>query len=123
MCFQIQGNCYRDQPPLNTSVGSCENKAYLCSHRGVLTGLQKMSLFLAMQLTNALRDHAFVDLDAKHLYSDAVVNQLGKEIENGRLLRLLIKLSTITERADTDTQWSETGKLDVDIHVISYVYI
>lgn len=65
-----------------------------------------------MQLTNALRDHAFVDLDTKHLYCDAVVNQLGKEIENGRLLRLLIKLTTITERADTDTQWAETGLFD-----------
>ena len=63
-----------------------------------------------MQLTNALSNHAFVDLDSKHLYGDAVVNQLGKEVENGRLLRLLVKLSTITERADTDTQWAETGK-------------
>lgn len=62
-----------------------------------------------MQLTNALRDHTFVGLDAKHLYCDALAGQLGKEIENGRLLRLLIKLSTITERADTDVQWAETG--------------
>ena len=56
-----------------------------------------------------------MDLDAKHLYCDALVGQLGKEIENGRLLRLLIKLSTITERADTDTQWAETGKQAVSI--------
>ena len=62
-----------------------------------------------MQLTNAMRDHTFTVADAKNLYCDALVGQLGKEIENGRLLRLLIKLSTITERADTDTQWAETG--------------
>lgn len=70
----------------------------------------RLTSVVGMQLTNALRDHAFVDLDAKHLFCDAVVSQLGKEIENGRLLRLLIKLSTITERADTDAQWAETGK-------------
>ena len=53
-----------------------------------------------------------MDLDAKHLYLDALTSQLEQELENGRLLRLLIKLSTVTERADTDTQWAETGQIE-----------
>ena len=37
--------------------------------------------------------------------------ELGKETESGRLLRLLGKLSFVTERPELggDTQWAETG--------------
>ncbi|KAK9820130.1 hypothetical protein WJX72_006407 [[Myrmecia] bisecta] len=63
------------------------------------------------QLCGVLGERMLGELDALHLYSDAVVSQLSKEAENGRLLRLLIRLSTINERpeADMDPQWSETG--------------
>lgn len=61
------------------------------------------------QLTTALGEHAFAELDARHIYSDAVTAQLAQEMENGRLLRLLAKLSMVTERADMDTHWAETG--------------
>jgi PAB-dependent poly(A)-specific ribonuclease subunit 3 len=62
-----------------------------------------------LQLTAALRDHCFGELDSQNMVYNALTSQLGKEAENGRLLRLLVKLSTITERADMDMHWAETG--------------
>lgn len=42
---------------------------------------------------------------------EVLQNELSKEIENGRLFRLLSKLSTINERPELnlDAAWSETG--------------
>lgn len=39
------------------------------------------------------------------------MTELGKEIENGRLLRLAAKLGFVNERPDLlgDTQWADTG--------------
>jgi len=62
-----------------------------------------------VQLTAALRDHSFEELDSQNMVNAALTSQLAKEAENGRLLRLLVKLSTITERADADMHWAETG--------------
>lgn len=52
-----------------------------------------------------------MELDSQQLYTDAVTAELAKELQNGRLLRLLVKLSTVTERPEHDgqPQWSETG--------------
>jgi PAB-dependent poly(A)-specific ribonuclease subunit 3 len=38
-------------------------------------------------------------------------SELAKELENGRLLRLLVKLGFVNERpdGDMDTEWAETG--------------
>lgn len=50
-------------------------------------------------------------LEQAQLHRDWLETQLSKELENGRLFRLLAKLGTITERPeyDGDPQWSETG--------------
>ena len=52
-----------------------------------------------------------MEADSQQLYADALTGELGRELENGRLLRVLVKLSTATERPehDSDPQWSETG--------------
>ncbi|KAL7926723.1 hypothetical protein ACQKWADRAFT_309526 [Trichoderma austrokoningii] len=44
--------------------------------------------------------------------SDELYSELFKEVENGRLLRLLLKLGTINERPeyDNDRAWSEIGE-------------
>lgn len=57
-----------------------------------------------------------MELDSQQLNTDAVTAELAKELQNGRLLRLLVKLSTVTERPEHDSQpqWSETG-----VHVIA----
>lgn len=53
----------------------------------------------------------YTQLDAAQMRSDVIENELSKEVENGRLFRLLAKLGTITERAELnmDASWAETG--------------
>ena len=48
--------------------------------------------------------------NALHL-DDLLQSELSRELENGRLVRLMAKLNTINERPefDHDRQWSETG--------------
>ena len=54
-----------------------------------------------------------LEMEAQASYSDTLGGELAKEVENGRLLRLLVRLSMVTERpeGDMDPQWSETGML------------
>lgn len=53
----------------------------------------------------------YMQLDSMQAKSDILENELSKELENGRLFRLLSKLNTIVERAENhiDPSWSETG--------------
>eukprot|EP01133_Synstelium_polycarpum_P011980 gene11980-13983_t len=46
-----------------------------------------------------------------HTYTDDLETELTKEIENGRLFRMLVKLGFVNERPtfDMDPRWSETG--------------
>ncbi|KAI8086057.1 uncharacterized protein BX664DRAFT_334810 [Halteromyces radiatus] len=51
------------------------------------------------------------EINCSQYYSDALESELSKELENGRLVRLLSKLGFINERPefDMDPRWSETG--------------
>uniref|UniRef100_A0A3B3QZP7 PAN2-PAN3 deadenylation complex subunit PAN3 n=1 Tax=Paramormyrops kingsleyae TaxID=1676925 RepID=A0A3B3QZP7_9TELE len=53
----------------------------------------------------------YTQLDASQMRSDVIEEDLAKEVQNGRLFRLLAKLGTITERPEfqKDPTWSETG--------------
>uniref|UniRef100_A0A0R3RFT7 PAN2-PAN3 deadenylation complex subunit PAN3 n=1 Tax=Elaeophora elaphi TaxID=1147741 RepID=A0A0R3RFT7_9BILA len=53
----------------------------------------------------------YAQLETTQMKNDLLENELSKELENGRLFRLLCKLNTITERAEfqMDMSWSETG--------------
>ncbi|ESO93814.1 hypothetical protein LOTGIDRAFT_209346 [Lottia gigantea] len=53
----------------------------------------------------------FTQLDAAQLRGDVLQNELAKEVENGRLFRLICKFGAINERQDfsLDQAWSETG--------------
>ncbi|XP_050540009.1 PAN2-PAN3 deadenylation complex subunit PAN3 isoform X2 [Daktulosphaira vitifoliae] len=53
----------------------------------------------------------YTQLDSVQNHSDTLENELTKEIENGRLFRLLVKLGSINERPEfnMDPSWSETG--------------
>ena len=42
----------------------------------------------------------YTQLDALQLRSDVLENELTKELENGRLCRLLVKMGTINERPE-----------------------
>ncbi|TIA90818.1 hypothetical protein E3P99_01371 [Wallemia hederae] len=50
-------------------------------------------------------------MDAAMAANDTLTEELSKEVENGRLVRLLCKFGFINERAefDFDSRWSETG--------------
>ncbi|KAI8052246.1 hypothetical protein BDF22DRAFT_687290 [Syncephalis plumigaleata] len=51
------------------------------------------------------------EINSMHLYNDQLENELTRELENGRLVRLLCKFGFINERPefDMDPRWSETG--------------
>ncbi|XP_066590957.1 PAN2-PAN3 deadenylation complex subunit pan3 [Prorops nasuta] len=53
----------------------------------------------------------YTQLDAAQLRSDVLENELAKELENGRLFKLLVKLATINERPELNLEptWAETG--------------
>lgn len=53
----------------------------------------------------------YTQLDAALLRSDVLENELAKELENGRLFKLLVKLATINERPELNMEptWAETG--------------
>lgn len=42
----------------------------------------------------------YTQLDAAQNHSDNLENELSKEMENGRLFRLLVKLGSINERPE-----------------------
>ncbi|XP_046996275.1 PAN2-PAN3 deadenylation complex subunit PAN3 isoform X1 [Schistocerca americana] len=53
----------------------------------------------------------YTQLDAAQMRADILENELAKEMENGRLCRLLVKLGTVNERPELnmDPTWAETG--------------
>ncbi|GLV34006.1 Poly(A) specific ribonuclease subunit PAN3 [Carabus blaptoides fortunei] len=53
----------------------------------------------------------YTQLDILQLRTDLMENEIAKEMENGRVFRLLVKLCTINERPELnmDGAWAETG--------------
>ncbi|XP_053624955.1 PAN2-PAN3 deadenylation complex subunit PAN3 isoform X2 [Plodia interpunctella] len=53
----------------------------------------------------------YTQVEALERRADAFEDQLAREIDNGRLLRILIKLGVVNERPELnmDASWSETG--------------
>ncbi|KAI8983560.1 hypothetical protein BDB01DRAFT_722793 [Pilobolus umbonatus] len=51
------------------------------------------------------------EINCSQFYNDELENELSRELENGRLARLLCKIGFINERPefDMDPSWSETG--------------
>lgn len=63
------------------------------------------------ELVKALGTHCADEMDSALNYTDLMENSLMKELENGRLVRLLCKFGFINERPefDHDPRWAETG--------------
>lgn len=64
------------------------------------------------ELSRHITEHLFNSFDASlHAY-DEMNSNLYQELENGRLVRLLLKLGTINERPefDNDPNWAENGE-------------
>ncbi|KAI6363293.1 PAB-dependent poly(A)-specific ribonuclease subunit 3 [Pyricularia grisea] len=62
-------------------------------------------------LVAGINEHVMTAFDAQQRQSDMLYSELYREVENGRVLRLLMKLATINERTeyDKDAGWSENG--------------
>lgn len=61
--------------------------------------------------SESIAPYILQNLNAALHCDDSLESELGKELENGRLVRLLAKIGFITERPefDHDPRWSETG--------------
>jgi PAB-dependent poly(A)-specific ribonuclease subunit 3 len=78
---------------------------------GLLACRDNMGFAGWKQLANALGERLLDELDTRSARCDALMSDLGAEVDNGRLLRLMMKLCAVTERPQLggDHQWAETG--------------
>lgn len=62
--------------------------------------------------TASIEGHTLGAFDAQQHLSDQLMSELNRELENSRIVRLMMKLNFITERPDYshDRQWAETGE-------------
>ena len=76
-----------------------------------LVGVLLQGNTTVVQLNHMLAPRMQDELDYSLAAADALHSHLRLEYENGRLLRLLLKLNMVTERPDFahSPQWSETG--------------
>ncbi|XP_043465158.1 PAN2-PAN3 deadenylation complex subunit pan3 [Leptopilina heterotoma] len=74
----------------------------------LLSNQQRRSVTDLMPMIGA---RFYTQLDAAQLRSDVLENELSKELENGRLFKLIVKLTTINERPELNMEptWAETG--------------
>ena len=63
------------------------------------------------EFVQGIAGHVMSSLDASFHANDTIYSVLNKELENGRLARLMMKLATINERPEYegDKNWAETG--------------
>lgn len=63
-------------------------------------------------LAQAIAPHIFDAWDASLHAFDDITSEIHKELENGRVARLLLKLGTVNERPefDNDPNWSDNGE-------------
>ena len=64
-----------------------------------------------MQLCSSVHEHALEIVEGQMMQQDALMSQLARELDNGRLLRLLSRLIMVSEGNQTSLEpnWSETG--------------
>lgn len=78
----------------------------------LMTSAEGSDLRSWRHLAAALSERSLVALDSANMHNDALVHEMAKEVENGRLMCLLVKLGIINERPGdgfSDSDWSETG--------------
>ena len=65
----------------------------------------------ALQVAALVAEHMLAEVDAHQLASDAAAAQVWKGAEDGRLMRVLVRLGSVLERlqAEGNPQWAETG--------------
>lgn len=113
ICQACIGSASSSAPP-----ASCLGASHAFASAGYTHGQQRRPcsctdglMHVAWQLSSMLGERLLGELDARALVSDAIERTLGREAENGRLLRLLMRLSFVHERPrpDASSDWSDTG--------------
>ena len=63
------------------------------------------------QVAAMMSEHLLAEVDRQQLAAEAAAREVWKGAEDGRLLRVLVHLTSILERpeGDMDPQWAETG--------------
>ena len=82
-----------------------------CLHQEGAPKAAPLSSGGALQVAALVAEHMLAEVDAHQLASDAAAAQVWKGAEDGRLLRVLVRLGSVLERpqAEGDPQWAETG--------------
>ena len=68
--------------------------------RYLLNNQQQQQLKSVIDLMPMIGARFYMQLDAIQIRADVLENEVSKEMENGRLCRLLVKLGTINERPE-----------------------
>ena len=78
----------------------------------LLTPAQAPASKSIAELLSGISSHIVTAFDSSLHTSDTLTTELSRELENGRLARLVMKLGTINERQeyDGDRNWSENGE-------------
>lgn len=89
--------------PAGPGLSATPPPASASASTGQYPSLDEIQQILAMR--------AFGHLEKTYNFADALESELCKELDNGRLFRLMVKLGFINERPEYDfsTSWSETG--------------
>lgn len=102
--------CGPTRVPLSDPVAAARHRCTQPLGR-LIYGLATGSMTDCVMFSQLLTPVAFDALEAERAATDRLKSELAKELENGRLLRLLIKLAFVNERpdGDMDSEWAETG--------------
>ena len=96
-------------PSVDPIVGACHK----CSPpmARLISGLASGSIVDCTTFAQLIAPVMLDSLEAERVATDRLKLEISREFENGRLLRLLIKLAFANERpdGDMDTEWAETG--------------
>jgi PAB-dependent poly(A)-specific ribonuclease subunit 3 len=78
----------------------------------LLTQAQQPALKSVDELLRGISSHVAASYDSLLHAEDVLTSELSRELENGRIARLMMKLATINERQEHegDRNWSENGE-------------
>ncbi|KAG9234504.1 PAB-dependent poly(A)-specific ribonuclease subunit PAN3 [Amylocarpus encephaloides] len=90
----------------------------------LLTPAQTPDTRTISNFLSGIATHVVDSFDSSLHGNDTLYSEINREVENGRLARLLMKLGTINERPefDGDTMWSEQGERYVIKMFRDYVF-
>jgi hypothetical protein len=69
------------------------------------------SAFDGAQVAAVMSEQLVAEVDRQQLAAESAALQVWKGAEDGRLLRILVRLASVLDRPDSDAdpQWAETG--------------